>query len=57
MLNNLAIVQTKLGRYDEAEKNARRVLAKYPKLVEAKKTLENVLAARKAAQEKGNAAP
>ncbi len=52
VLNNLAIVQSKLGRYDEAEQHVRRALEKYPKLLELQKTLDSILAARKAAAEK-----
>ena len=46
MLNNLAIVQMKLGKLDEAEQNVRRVLEKHPDISEAKKTLDRVLKAK-----------
>ncbi|MDO5318531.1 MAG: tetratricopeptide repeat protein [bacterium] len=46
VLNNLAIVQMKLGKLDEAERNVRRVLEKHPDLSEAKKTLDRVLKAK-----------
>ena len=46
VLNNLAIVQMRLGKLDEAERNARAVAEKYPTLAEARKTLERVLKAK-----------
>ncbi len=48
VLNNLAIVQVKLGRLDDAERNVRHALETHPGLTEAKKTLEQVLKARTA---------
>jgi len=48
VLNNLAVVQMRLGKLDEAEANVRRTLEKHPNLEEAKKTLARVLAARPA---------
>ncbi len=46
VLNNLAIVQIKLGRLDDAERNVRHALEVHPGLTEAKKTLEQVLKVR-----------
>ncbi len=46
VLNNLAIVQIKLGKLDDAEANVRRALAKCPNLAEIQKTLARVCAAR-----------
>ncbi len=46
VLNNLAIVQIKLGRLDDAERNVRHALETHPGLTEAKKTLEQILKAR-----------
>ena len=49
VLNNLSIVQLRLGRLDEAETNATKALKNYPSSQEIKKTLEKI---RKAKSEK-----
>ena len=43
VLNNLAIVQFRLGRVEEAETTAVKALKRYPKSIEIKKTLEHIL--------------
>jgi tetratricopeptide (TPR) repeat protein len=46
VLNNLAIVQLRLGRYAEAETNAVRALERFPDSSEIKTTLRHIRAAR-----------
>ena len=50
ILNNLAVAQLRLKKLDEAEANVRKALSAYPGAQEAKRTLENVLTAKKAAE-------
>jgi tetratricopeptide (TPR) repeat protein len=47
VLNNLAIVQLRLGRYDEAEANALKALEAWPESSEIKTTLRHIRAAKK----------
>ena len=46
VLNNLAIVQLRLGRYADAEANALKALEKYPDSSEIKTTLRHIRSAR-----------
>ena len=46
VLNNLSIVQMKLGRLDEAETNATKALKNFPSSQEIKKTLDKILKAK-----------
>ena len=46
ILNNLAVAQLRLGRLDEAEKNARHALRVRPNGPETKRALENILKAK-----------
>ena len=50
VLNNLAIVQLRLGRYDEAEANALKALKRLPDSSEIKTTLRHIRSARDARQ-------
>lgn len=50
ILNNLAVAQLRQGHLDEAEENARKAVAANGKLAEARRTLENVLNEKKAAE-------
>jgi Flp pilus assembly protein TadD len=47
VLNNLAIVLLRLGRYAEAETNAVRALERFPGSAEIKTTLRHIRAAQK----------
>ena len=46
ILNNLAVAQLRLGRLDDAEKNARHALRVRPNGPETKRALENILKAK-----------
>lgn len=47
--NNLALVQLHLGKFAEAEEHVRKALAQHPEVAEIKRTLQQILDARKAA--------
>lgn len=48
VLNNLSVVQLRLGRLDEAETNAMKALKAYPDSLEIKKTLQKIREVRSA---------
>ena len=52
VLNNLAMAQLKLDKLDDAEANARKALSIIPTSQEIQRTLNSVLAARKAKTDK-----
>jgi len=53
VLNNLAVAQLRQGLLEEAETNARKAVAADGKSAEARRTLENVLKDKAAAEKKG----
>lgn len=53
VLNNLAVAQLRQGLLEEAEANARKAVAADGKSAEARRTLENVLKDKAAAEKKG----
>lgn len=52
VLNNLSVVQLRLGRLDEAETNAVKALKAYPDSIEIKKTLQKIREVRDAKSSK-----